>query len=75
MIGSRRTQAKRREGLAELGLEEEAVSRLHGPVGLDVGAETPAETAVAILAEILAVRSGRSGGSLRDRTGRIHAGV
>ena len=75
VIGSRRTQAKRREGLAELGLGEETVSRLHGPVGLDVGAESPPETAVAILAEILAVRSGRSGGSLRDRTGRIHAGV
>jgi xanthine dehydrogenase accessory factor len=75
VIGSRRTQAKRREGLLELGLPEDALARLHGPVGLDVGAETPPETAVAILAEILAVRSGRAGGPLRDRTGRIHAGV
>jgi xanthine dehydrogenase accessory factor len=75
VIGSRRTQSKRREGLVELGLAEEALERLHGPVGLDVGAETPSETAVAILAEILAVRSGRAGGPLRDRPGSIHAGV
>jgi xanthine dehydrogenase accessory factor len=75
VIGSRRTQGRRRDGLLELGVPEDALERLHGPVGLDVGAETPSETAVAILAEILAVRSGRTGGPLRDRTGRIHAGV
>ena len=72
-IGSRRTQERRREALLELGLEESAVDRIHGPVGLDVGAESPAETAVAILAEILAVRAGRDGGPLRERATRIHA--
>ena len=72
-IGSRRTQERRREALLELGVEESALDRIHGPVGLDVGAESPAETAVAILAEILAVRAGRAGGPLRARTDRIHA--
>ena len=74
-IGSRRTQEHRREALRELGVDDASVARIHGPVGLDIGAETPAETGVAILAEILAVRSARSGGSLRERDGRIHAAV
>ena len=72
-IGSRRTQERRREALLEFGVDASAVDRIHGPVGLDVGAESPAETAVAILAEILAVRAGRDGGQLRARTDRIHA--
>jgi xanthine dehydrogenase accessory factor len=72
-IGSRRTQGRRREALLELGVDESDVDRVRGPVGLDVGAQTPAETAVAIMAEILAVRAGRAGGPLRERDGRIHA--
>jgi xanthine dehydrogenase accessory factor len=74
-LGSRRTQRRRRERLAERGVPERALDRIHGPCGLDVGAETSAETAVAVLAEILAVRTGRPGASLREREAPIHAEV
>ena len=55
-LGSRRTQAARRTRLAVLGLSEEQIGRLHGPVGLDLGARTPPEIAVAIAADLILAR-------------------
>ena len=62
-LGSRRTHGKRRARLAELGHDATAIARIHGPVGLDIGARSPAEIALSIMAEITAVRRerGRSG--------------
>ena len=60
-LGSRRTQEKRRDRLRESGISDEQLSRVSGPVGLDLGAHTPEETAISILAEIIAVRAGRDG--------------
>jgi xanthine dehydrogenase accessory factor len=74
-LGSRRNQERRRERLLEAGVEESAVDRISGPSGLDIGAHTPAETALSMLAEILAVRAGRDGGRLKESSGRIHAEV
>jgi xanthine dehydrogenase accessory factor len=72
-LGSRRTQARRRERLLDSGVGETQLERICGPAGLDLGAATPAETALSILAEILAVRAGREGGRLRASSERIHA--
>ena len=60
-IGSKKTQAARRTKLRAAGLTEEQLARLHGPIGLDLGGRQPAETALAILAEITAVRYGGTG--------------
>ena len=72
-MGSTRAQAKRHERLLEQGLEESELERLAAPIGLDLGAAGPEETALSIMAEVVAVRNGRSGGRLRDKVGgRIH---
>jgi len=74
-LGSRRNQERRRKRLIEAGVDETALERVSGPCGLDIGAQTPAETALSILAEIMAVRARREGGRLREATTRIHAEV
>ena len=74
-LGSRRNQERRRGRLLEAGVAEDQLGRISGPCGLDLGADTQQETALSILAEILAVRAGRSGGSLREAKLRIHAEV
>ncbi len=70
-LGSRHTQAARRERLGVVGLTDDEMARLHGPVGLDLGARTPAETAVSVVAEVIATRSGRAGAALAASGGRI----
>lgn len=72
-MGSRARQAKRREWLLEHGASGAELLRLHGPAGLDIGANTPAEIALSILAELTAVLRGATGrGSIRDRGGPVH---
>ena len=66
-VGSRKTQADRRERLAEAGLSADQIARLRGPIGLDLGGRDPAETALAIMSEILAARRGGSGLPMRER--------
>jgi xanthine dehydrogenase accessory factor len=74
-LGSRRNQERRRELLLDAGVDESALERISGPAGLDIGAHSPAETAVSMLSEIMAVRAGREGGRLKESTGRIHAEI
>jgi xanthine dehydrogenase accessory factor len=71
-MGSRRTHDSRVERLREHGLTDADIARVMSPIGLDVGARTPEETAVAICAEIIALRTGRRAPSLRDTSGPIH---
>ena len=73
-MGSRTTHERRMERLAEVGITDPAdLDRLMSPIGLDLGARTPEETAVSICAEIIARRTGRAAPSLRDGQGPIHA--
>ncbi|MDT4985843.1 MAG: xanthine dehydrogenase accessory factor, partial [Pseudonocardiales bacterium] len=68
--GSRRTQQARADWLAYRGIVE--LDRIYGPAGLDIGANTPAEIAVSVIAEAMAVKSGSNPRSLRERAGSIH---
>ena len=74
-LGSRKNQEKRRVRLLEAGIVEEQLSRICGPCGLDLGADSQPETALSILAEAVAIRAGRDGGRLQGSKGRIHVGV
>jgi xanthine dehydrogenase accessory factor len=74
-LGSRRNQERRRERLLEAGVDESELERISGPCGLDLGAESQPETAVSILAEIIAVRNAREGGKLQQSKQRIHVEV
>jgi xanthine dehydrogenase accessory factor len=71
-MGSRRTHAKRIERLHDAGLDDDALARVMAPIGLDIGARTPEETAISICAEMIARRTGRDAPSLRDTEGPIH---
>lgn len=74
VMGSRSTHERRMERLAEAGVTDpDDLDRLMSPIGLDIGARTPEETAVSICAEIIARRTGRSVPSLRDGEGAIHS--
>jgi xanthine dehydrogenase accessory factor len=73
-MGSRRTHADRVARLRDAGVDDAGLARIHAPIGLDLGARTPEETAVSICAEIIAQRTGRDGArSLRHTEGPIHA--
>jgi xanthine dehydrogenase accessory factor len=70
-IGSRKTHAARFERMARWGISAEQLQRVYAPIGLDLGGGTPEETALSIIAEVVAVKNQRSGGSLRDTSGPI----
>ncbi len=71
-MGSRRTHEQRKVRLRDAGLTDAEIDRVMSPIGLDIGARTPEETAVAICAEIIGLRTGRRAQSLRDTAGPIH---
>jgi xanthine dehydrogenase accessory factor len=71
-MGSRRTHANRIAALREAGVSEADIARISAPVGLDIGARTPEETAISIVAEIIALRERRAGGRLSEGTLPVH---
>jgi len=71
-MGSRRTNEGRVARLREAGLGDAEIARVMSPIGLDIGARTPEETAISICAEVIATRTGRRAASLRDTAGPIH---
>jgi xanthine dehydrogenase accessory factor len=71
-MGSRKTREKRNDRLREAGVSEEGIARVMAPIGVDIGARTPEETAISICAEIIAMRTGRDAPNLRDGDGPIH---
>ncbi|SMQ62096.1 XdhC/CoxI family protein [Agreia sp. VKM Ac-1783] len=71
-MASRSTHERRINALEKAGLGAEELARLHSPIGLDLGGSTPQETAVSILAEVIATRTGAGGASLRSLSGPIH---
>lgn len=74
-MGSRKTQANRFAELRAKGYSEEQLGRISAPIGLDIGARTPEETAISIAAEMIALRAGKSGGRLTGGATPIHAGL
>ncbi|HVE19780.1 MAG TPA: XdhC/CoxI family protein [Ilumatobacteraceae bacterium] len=73
VMGSRKTHDKRMQRLAEAGIDQpQQIERLMSPIGLDIGARTPEETAISICAEIIARRTGKATPSLRSTSGPIH---
>jgi xanthine dehydrogenase accessory factor len=72
-MGSRRTHAERLERLRAEGVTDDQLGRLMAPIGLDIGARTPEETAIAVCAEIIALRTGRPARHLKEGAGPIHA--
>jgi xanthine dehydrogenase accessory factor len=74
-MGSRRTHEDRVVRLKEAGLSDEEIARVHSPIGLDLGARTPEETAISIAAEIVQGRWGGTGQRLTTIDGPIHVGA